>query len=927
MLMEGMWLFQNKQSNARDMKRSLMPIIKFLLNAALFLPAVPAWSQPSETSIQIDGGKRYQTMDGFGVNINAAWWLDGEYRNADIVKPAIDMLIDSLGATIFRVVIEEIDWEPVNDDNDPGNFNMSYYNRVFSGPRFRGVWNTLHYLNQRGVTDRLMISLMGGPPAAEPLAKADPVRSWMGNTNYSIDPAKEDEFVETIAALLLYARNTEKISFSLVSPMNETDIVSSTKGPEHPDGIVEGPNIPDAVQYVRIIKKLAGKLDRIGLSDIRLVTPDAAGDKLFNACFDEMIKDPGLMEKLYSWGVHQYGKDASNYLNTVRNRQNTVKTYWVTETAGIKNLLGQLDDSASAYIFWDGFDCVYQHGRRNGYGSKPPNDWVFWEGDQGRPLLAYNQTGETWTPRKQFYEFSQLFKFVVPGAVRIGTASGNPDIAVYAYLNPSGQPVIFGRNNGKDTLTLRGTISNLPAIPRLAMYITNKDASLKKNGDIIVSGNSFIARISAGTLFTLVGPAPDKQSLNSAIKPEPAGWYPGDMHVHRNCGEVTPVWPETSLAEMMDANQLSVISMLADMGNGEVKDNRTDLAKVTGGDAPESTPGKIVHWDAEWHFDPEGVTFEHKALGGHLVMLGLTEASTVWEESPYQVLEWGRKQDAVMGFCHMQYLDDSIQDQLNCCIPVDFPVETALGTIDFLAEDVWLNDASIHAYYKLLNCGFRPGWAAGTDFPCNNSAPLGSLLTYVQVKDGPLTYRKWIEGIKNGRTVVTTNGHNEFLDLKVNGTSCPGDEISMETNGHVNVNVVWTSILDQEGDIEIVCNGKIVAKQHATAGPGKPGTLAFDLPVKESSWICARRMNAKGHQSHTAPVYVNIGNRPVRANPADAEYFVKWIENTLANIEDGAPWRRYFSADIETVRARYRKAAGIFRNIAGEGKLQSAERN
>jgi hypothetical protein len=369
----------------------------------------------------------------------------------------------------------------------------------------------------------------------------------------------------------------------------------------------------------------------------------------------------------------------------------------------------------------------------------------------------------------------------------------------------------------------------------------------------------------------------------------------------------------------MDTNHLSVISMLADMGNGEVKDNRTDLAKVTGLDAAESTPDKILHWDAEWHFDPEGVTFEHKALGGHLVMLGLTEASTLWSESPYKILEWGRKQDAIMGFCHMQYLDDSIQNQLNCCIPIDFPVETALGTIDFLAEDVWLNDASVHAYYKLLNCGFRPGWAAGTDFPCNSSAPLGSLLTYVQVKDGPLTYRKWIEGIKNGRTVVTTNGHVEFLDLSVNGTSGPGDEINPDRDGSVHVNVVWTSVTGQEGDIEIVCNGEIVARQHASAGPGRPGMLNFDLPVKESSWICARRMNSKGHQSHTAPVYVIVGKRPVRASPADAAYFVKWIENTLANIEDGAPWRRYFTEDIETVRARYRKAAGIFRKIAEEG--------
>ncbi len=483
-----------------------MLIKKFLLNFSLVIAAIPTVAQHLETNVQIDAGRRHQTLDGFGVNINAAWWLDGEYRNSDVVRPAIDMLIDSLGATIFRVVIEEMDWEAVNDDNDPQHFNMFYYNRVFSGPRFQGVWNTLHYLNQRGVTDRLIISFMGGPPAAEPLTKPNPASSWMGDINFSIDPSMEDEFVETIAALLFYARNIEKINFNLVSPMNETDILSSTKGPEHPDGIVEGPNMPDAFQYVRIIKKLAEKLDLIGMGDVRLVAPDAAGDKLFNACFDEIVKDPYIMGKLSKWGVHQYGKDAQNYLNTIINHQNPVRTYWVTETAGIKNLLGQLDDSAAAHIFWDGFDCVYQHGRRNGYGSNPPNDWVFWEGEQGKPLLAFNQSDQSWMPRKQFYEFSQLFKFVDPGAVRIGASAGNPDLAVYAYMNPTGQLVIFGRNNGMETVTLNGTMNSLPAILRLTLYITNADASVKKNRDVIVFDNTWNAEIPAGTIFTLAGP-------------------------------------------------------------------------------------------------------------------------------------------------------------------------------------------------------------------------------------------------------------------------------------------------------------------------------------------------------------------------------------------------------------------------------------
>lgn len=487
------------------MKGTVKLIKKLVLKLTLVISVTPSAAQHPETDVRIDAGTRYQTIDGFGVNINAAWWLDGEYRDADVVRPAIDMLIDSLGAAIFRVVVEEMDWETVNDDNDPENFNMPYFIDVFSGPRFGGVWSTLRYLNSRGVTDQLMISFMGAPPASEPLTEPDPAKSWMGNINYSIDHSSEDEFVESIAAWLFYARNIEKINFTLVSPMNETDIVSSTKGPEHPDGIVEGPNMPDAAQYVRVIRKLAEKLDRCGMGDIRFVAPDAAGEKLFNACFDEMVKDPYLIGKLSRWGVHQYGKDAGNYMHTIAKHQNPVKTYWVTETAGIMNLLGQLDDSASGHLFWDGYDCVYQHGRRNGYGSNPPNDWVFWEGEQGKPLLAFSKSNQSWIPRKQFYEFAQLFKFADPGAVRIGASAGNPDLAVYAYLNPTDQLVIFGRNNGMDTITLKGIIIGLGAIPQLKMYITNENVNLLKIEDIIVYDYTWHAFIPAGTIFTMTG--------------------------------------------------------------------------------------------------------------------------------------------------------------------------------------------------------------------------------------------------------------------------------------------------------------------------------------------------------------------------------------------------------------------------------------
>jgi hypothetical protein len=101
--------------------------------------------------------------------------------------------------------------------------------------------------------------------------------------------------------------------------------------------------------------------------------------------------------------------------------------------------------------------------------------------------------------------------------------------------------------------------------------------------------------------------------------------------VHVDCGVAAgvTVTAEDILAAMK-INDLAVVSLVADMGNGEVRDAVRDLPKIDGKDFALSTPGRIVHWDAEWHFDPHCVTFDEKAIGGHLVLLGLKQGARIF---------------------------------------------------------------------------------------------------------------------------------------------------------------------------------------------------------------------------------------------------------------------------------------------------------
>jgi hypothetical protein len=429
--------------------------------------------------------------------------------------------------------------------------------------------------------------------------------------------------------------------------------------------------------------------------------------------------------------------------------------------------------------------------------------------------------------------------------------------------------------------------------------------------------------------------APSIFHAQSNERPEPPDWFAGDAHVHRGIGcgrsnEKEMLTPQR-LLEGMQTNNLAVISVLADIGNGEIKYADKDIPFITGRDNPASTAGRIIHWDAEWHYDPEGVTFGRKVIGGHLILLGLKQGGRPFAQYTYPILEWAHDRGAIGGYAHMQYLPfgfyappDGISQSLDCCTPLEYPVETALGTVSFLMEDVHGSDSAIQAYYRTLNTGFRPGLVAATDYSCNYGEPYGTLLTYVRIPDGNLTYRKWLEGIAKGRTVVSRNAHNEFLDLKVNGSATPGDEIRLPATGPVRVRIEWWSLKATVGRVELVHDGAVVASQTGTVARGAPAVFETTVDFRQSGWLAARRMDwQNGHQTHTGAVFVIVKSKPIRASASDAQFFVQWIDNLIKQTSPGGTWSEFFSKDREAAHNRYRAARAIFERIALEARQQA----
>ena len=417
------------------------------------------------TSLTIDGNVQFQVIDGFGVSVNAHSWDGGELR------PALDLLVDQNGSTIFRVITDEADWEATNDNADPNTYNWTYYNSLFTTPKFEELWATMAYLNQKGITGNLMLNFMGRGPL------------WNGGSDLPT-AASEDEWVETVTAVASYARNNRGLQFGLFAPTNEPDW-----------DIYEGVRM-DQFQLPRVFEKLANKLDAIGLSDVRIVGPDTAAicGGVSNYV-PEMTGNATVMNKLDHFSFHNYTGDSCGAAAAMPPGKN----FWITEVTNIWDAMTHMSQGPSAILIWDGYDSVYNHAIRAGRGSSPPND-----AGNGPALLDYDTGTRTYTQRKAFYEFAQLFKFVPGGSRRIAANEGNGNVTIYAFHHPTtGRVTIVGRNAGAGDVNFSATLANLPAVPTLEFYVTDNSNNFTRGSDIPVSGNAFSFTAPGNSVFTL----------------------------------------------------------------------------------------------------------------------------------------------------------------------------------------------------------------------------------------------------------------------------------------------------------------------------------------------------------------------------------------------------------------------------------------
>lgn len=168
-------------------------------------------------------------------------------------------------------------------------------------------------------------------------------------------------------------------------------------------------------------------------------------------------------------------------------------------------------------------------------------------------------------------------------------------------------------------------------------------------------------------------------------------------------------------------------------------------------------------------------------------------------------------------------------------------------------------------YWCLLNCGYRLQPTAGTATGVH-PVPIGYGRVYVQTPGG-FDYGKWIEGLRNGRSFVTT-GPMLFIESTQRGL-----QVEVRADGPIE-------------SFEWIVNGEVVEITIDSAQQLNDGTVRFSINLKHNlertSWVAVRvwqkSPEGKWRFAHSAPIWFDMPGKPIVPSDEQIQYLIRRME-------------------------------------------------
>ena len=112
----------------------------------------------------------------------------------------------------------------------------------------------------------------------------------------------------------------------------------------------------------------------------------------------------------------------------------------------------------------------------------------------------------------------------------------------------------------------------------------------------------------------------------------------------------------------------------------------------------------------------------------------------------------------------------------------------------------------------------------------------------------------------------------------------------------------------REVPVELIVNGYPVARKVLVAD-GHLETVTFETRIEQSSWMAIRILPS----SHSNPVFVTVGGKPVRASKRSADWCLKGVDQLWSNKE------RFIKPDeMDDAKQAYAHARAVYAKIVAE---------
>jgi len=348
------------------------------------------------------------------------------------------------------------------------------------------------------------------------------------------------------------------------------------------------------------------------------------------------------------------------------------------------------------------------------------------------------------------------------------------------------------------------------------------------------------------------------------------GWVTADTHVHF-------ISPQTAWLEAQGEG-LNLLNLLASQW-GDLFTNVGDLTGELSGVSRDDT----LIWVG---------TENRQHLLGHMSLLG-THGRPVF---PMCASGPGESYLGDPTWTSLADWADACREREGVVVMPHFPnpycevvADIVLGKVDAVEIRYFgptLSDFSTTEWYRFLNCGYRVAAVGGTD-KMSAGMPVGGVRTYAQLGDEGFSFESWARAVRAGRT-FTTSG--PIIGLQVEGHS-PGGEIKLPAGGGTLEVEAWAQSVQPFHELQVVANGKVVARQGAPEGTTH-NRLSAQVRMGGSGWLAARCVSQLKvwhiwpvHiAAHTSPVYV-VADEEELFSPSDATYMLTLLEGGLTWLD------------------------------------------